>query len=428
MRRLPLLVMMLLGAPLACAQDGDSDTHLLGDWGGLRTLLHDRGVDLQLTYFSEPAYNAAGGDEHLARYADQFTADATFDLEKLFSWRQAIFKITLTDRNGDNLSADANLHVLNEVQEVYGRGNILRLTELSFEQVLFNGLLDVKLGRLGVGGSFYNWSCEFMNLTFCGELPGNIVSTWYNWPVSQWGTRLRLRLNEDMKIEAGLYQINPRNLENRYGTSLTFSGGIGWMIPLEFDWAPAFAAGLLPGTYRFGGWYDTSRQPDVLLAANGQPQVLNPTLPPLLRDGESGIYLNAQQQLTGHGANSRDLSVFFNWVEADHNTATVSELLSVGLFYTGPWRARPLDVLGFAVGRTRVNPRIAEGQRLTNSIGTLAKPVPVQNAEYPFELFYNFNIRPWLSVSPVVQYISHPGGVSAYSDVVILGANIGITF
>ena len=424
-----LLVMMSLVSPLACAQSDSAADHLLGDWGGLRSALHDRGVDLQLTYFSEPAYNAAGGDEHLARYADQFTGDASFNLDKLFGWPQAIFKITLTDRNGDNLSADANLHVLNEVQEVYGRGNILRLTELSLEQVLFNGLLDVKLGRLGVGGSFYNWSCQFMNLTFCGELPGNIVSTWYNWPVSQWGTRVRLRLSEDMKIEAGFYQVNPRNLENDYGTSLTFSGGIGWMIPLEFDWAPGFAGGRLPGTYRFGAWYDTSRQPDVFLAANGQPQVLNPTLPPLLRDAESGVYVNAQQQLTGHGANSRNLSVFFNWVEADHNTATVTELLSVGLFYTGVFRARPLDMFGFAVGRTQVNPRVAEGQRLINSSGgALAKPVPVQNAEYPCEVFYNFNIRPWLSVSPVLQYISHPGGSSAYSDVVILGANIGVTF
>jgi porin len=423
-----VLGMAILGlCALARADDLDSEQFLTGDWGGLRTHLHDRGVDLQLTYFSEPAYNAAGGDDHLLRYADQITADASFDLDKLFSWPRAIFKITLTQRNGGSLSTDANLHVLNEVQEVYGRGDILRLTELSYEQVLFGGFLDVKLGRLGVGGSFFNWSCQFMNLTFCGELPGDIVSTWYNWPVSQWGTRLRLRLNEDMKIEAGLYQVNPRNLENSYGTTLTFSGGIGWMIPVEFDWAPKFGSAQLPGTYRFGGWYDTSNLPDVFLAANGQPQVLNPGAPPLIRNGESGIYLNAQQQITGSSANSRNLSVFFNWVEADHNTSTITQLLSVGLFYTGPFGGRPQDVLGFAVGRTKVNTRVADGQRLLNGTG-ITPPVPVQNAEYPIELFYNINFRPWLSVAPLIQYVSHPGGTSAYADVIVLGANIGITF
>lgn len=423
-----LLLSMLALCPLAYAADDSSDPFLLGDWGGLRTRLHERGVDLQLTYFSEPAYNVAGGDDPLLRYADQITADATFDLDKLFSWPQAIFKITFTQRNGDSLSTDANLHVLNEVQEVYGRGDILRLTELSYEQVLFGGLLDVKLGRLGVGGSFYNWSCQFMNLSFCGELPGNIVSTWYNWPVSQWGTRLRLRLNEDMKIEAGVYQVNPHNLEDSYGTTLSFSGGIGWMIPVEFDWSPSFTEARRSGTYRFGVWYDTSKLPDVYLAANGQPQVLYPGVPPLIRNGESGGYLNAQQQVTGSSPNSRNLSVFFNWVEADHNTATITQLLSIGVFYAGPLASRPQDVLGFALGRTKVNPRVADGQRLMNNVGTMGTPVPVQNAEYPIELFYNINFRPWLSVSPLIQYISHPGGTSAYSDVVVVGANIGITF
>jgi porin len=63
------------------------------------------------------------------------------------------------------------------------------------------------------------------------------------------------------------------------------------------------------------------------------------------------------------------LSVFFNWVEADHNTATITELLSLGMFFAGPFSARRPDTLGLAVGRTRVNPRVAEGQRLQNSAG-----------------------------------------------------------
>jgi hypothetical protein len=86
------------------------------------------------------------------------------------------------------------------------------------------------------------------------------------------------------------------------------------------------------------------------------------------------------------------------------------------MFYAGPFGARHQDTLGLAVGRTRVNPRVAEGQRLLNSTGTSA-PVPVQDAEYPVELFYNIHFTPWLSFAPLLQYVIHPGGTNVYPDV-----------
>ena len=45
---------------------------LLGDWNGARTRLRDRGIDFQFGYTSEFAYNATGGIESKAAYADQY--------------------------------------------------------------------------------------------------------------------------------------------------------------------------------------------------------------------------------------------------------------------------------------------------------------------------------------------------------------------
>jgi len=400
---------------------------VLGDWGGVRTRLYESGVDFQLNYFAEPGYNAQGGTANLLRIADQWTVAATFDLDKLWSWPKSIFKIVITDRNGHNLSADANLETLMQVQEVYGRGNIVRLTELSYEQVLFDGLVNIKLGRMGVGGSFDVWSCQFMNLTFCGELPGNIVATWYNWPVSQWAARVRVQLNHDMRIEGGVYQINPSYLEESNGFALFPPGTIGALVPLEFDWAPQLGSRGLPGRYRIGGWYDTAQQPDVFLAENGQPLVLSPGVPPLTRNGESGFYFNAQQQVTSVGDyNARGLSVFLNFVAADRNTATISELLNAGIFYNGPFATRPQDIAGFAIGRVHVNPRVAQGQMLQNENG--GPLVPVQSSEYPIELFYDIKFTKWLSVQPLVQYVDHPGGTNVYPNVLVIGFNFALTF
>ena len=414
---------------LAHAQAASPNQGLLGDWGGWRTELYQAGVDFQLNYFNEFAYNTSGGNARLGRYADQSTAGVTLDLDKLLAWKKAKFQLTLTNRNGKNLSADADLGTLMQVQEVYGRGSIVQLSQLYYQQSFMEGALDLKFGRLPVDDDFFPWSCDFMNLSFCGSLPGNIVATWYNWPVSQWAGRVKVAVAAEWDVKVGVYQINPGYLKNQNGLRLASPPGtIGALIPVELTWSPKFGAAQLPGTYRIGGWYDTSTQPDVYLAANGQPQVLSPGVPPLLHNGESGFYLNFQQQLTNDaGDNSRGLTVFANWVQADRNTATIDQLISLGLLYTGPFASRPKDLAGLAVGRTQVNPRVAEGQTSQNSSGTVP-PVPVQDSEYPFELFYSFAATPWLTLGPVVQYVYRPGGTSANPNVTVIGLNFGVIF
>jgi porin len=427
-RAVTALLVLAAAATVGVADENSPSEGLLGDWDGARTRLYQRGVDLQLAYFAEPAYNITGGTQHLLRNADQITMGATLDLERLWHWPKATFQLTLTDRNGNNLSSDADLRTLMQVQEVFGRGNILRLTEISYEQAFFQDVLDVKVGRLGVGGSFYGWSCQFMNLSFCGQLPGNIVANWYNWPVSQWAARVRVALTQELQFKVGIYQINPSYLENENGTALNPKGTIGALIPVELDWTAKLGSHRLPGTYVIGAWQDTANQPDVFLAADNKPQVLSPGVPPLERGGERGLYVNGQQQITSVGEDvSRGISLFVNYVHADPNTAEISELFSIGLFFQGPLAQRPRDVLGVAAGWTRVNPRVADGQELQNAQPGSA-PVAVQNAEYPFEVFYNVNATRWLSLAPVLQYIRRPGGTGANPDVVVVGLNFGVTF
>ena len=74
---------------------------------------------------------------------------------------------------------------------------------------------------------------------------------------------------------------------------------------------------------------------------------------------------------------------------------TLSQLLSVGIFDVGRMPFRPRDVFGLAIGRTHVNPRVAAGQELHNAAG-LQPPLPVQDAEYPVEAFYNCMATAWL--------------------------------
>lgn len=88
---------------------------LLGDWNGRRVWLQDRGLDLQLGYTGEFAFNATGGVRQQAAYADQYLAGATFDLERLAGFKGMTFQVTVTARTGRNLSDDVTMGMLQQV-------------------------------------------------------------------------------------------------------------------------------------------------------------------------------------------------------------------------------------------------------------------------------------------------------------------------
>jgi porin len=56
---------------------------VFGDWGGLRSRLSNQGIDLDLSYLSEPAWNLAGGVAAGGTYAGQENLSLDLDWEKI---------------------------------------------------------------------------------------------------------------------------------------------------------------------------------------------------------------------------------------------------------------------------------------------------------------------------------------------------------
>jgi len=149
MKKTIFMLALAIASVYTYAEEISPNQGVLGDWGGLRTRLYQDGVDFQLGFTTEAAYNTTGGDSKLLRNADQFNLGATFDFDKLFGWNGGRFQVTVTDRNGDNLSADANLGTLMQVQEIYGRGNTFRWTQFWYDQLLFDGAVNVSWANGG---------------------------------------------------------------------------------------------------------------------------------------------------------------------------------------------------------------------------------------------------------------------------------------
>jgi porin len=404
---------------------------LLGDWGGHRTRLQQKGIDLQVGYTSETAANTRGGTDKKAAYTDQWTFGTTLDLDRLLGVHDARFQITITDRNGSNLSSEADLGTLQQVQEVFGRGQTWRLTQFWYDQKYFDGLLDWKAGRLGVGEDFASFACDFQNLTFCGSDPGNLVGNYiFNWPVSQWATRLKVAIEGFGYAQIGAYDVNPKYLNTDAEDALLpvfLSDSTGVLLPVEVAWLPEFANGTLPGSYKFGVWVDTSDATDVVNDL-GTVAATNPGVPVDHDRGRFGGYINFEQQITRTATANPEggLRLFLNAVFADDRTATTDRQIAGGFLYTGPFPSRPDDDVAFAVGTTHVNDRVADAQRLENSIGL--GPTPVQHSEYVFELYYTLHPVSGLLFRPNLQYVRNPGGTTDNEDAVVMGLKIVANF
>ena len=264
-----------------------------------------------------------------------------------------------------------------------------------------------------------------MNLTFCGAAPGNIVGNyWFNWPVSQWASRIRTNLPGFGYVQLGAYEVNPNYLTDRYSFNLGAPGGAtGALLPFEIAWLPTFGAGKLPGSYKLGAWYNTSRGADVFSNTQGQPLVLDGGTAQSV-GGPHGVYVNFRQQLTRPSPDepARGLNVFFNMTFADRQTATIDNQTSIGMVYTGPFDARPKDDIGVAIGRTHVNSRVADAERLENAAGL--GPVGVQTSEYVGEIYYSVQATSWAVLRPDFQYILQPGGIRSNTDDIILGLKL----
>ena len=264
-----------------------------------------------------------------------------------------------------------------------------------------------------------------MNLSFCGAQPGNLVGDyWQNWPIGQWGARVRVALPQDLYVQGGVYEINPRNLDNDFFIA-RFKGATGVLIPVEIGWTRGSGEGDRGGhvgSYKVGGWIGTADGDDVLFDANRNPGIVT-GLSPLQRSSRYGVYATMQQQLTGtskDGKSLTGLSMFANVTQADRATSVTDNQVALGLFYKGLVPAVPGDVLGFGMARTNVNGRAARADRLVR--GT-----PVRHAEYAAEVYYSIHPADWLELRPNLQYIHHPGGIRQADDVGVLGLKAAIT-
>lgn len=399
--------------------------YLTGDWGGVRAELAEKGVNIRLGHFSQTAYNIEGGESNELAYADQYFLGGYFDLEKLLGWNGAEFKVEITNRNGDLINNKADMPFLLQSQQIFGRGNVTRLTQFSLTQRLLDDQLSIKIGRIYPSADFFAMSCAFQHLTFCSGGSSNYISgSWYGDPLSSLGAQVTYNLSNNLILKAGAYDANPETLSLDQGLKLGTSGDIsGTTAVAEIEYKVDYGNGL-DGDYRFGvvrSSLDKSKLVNNAGFPSGTTDDVTAT-----QDTDNAFYINLEQQITSN-ASGGGLRLFASMIRSDNAISSVGEVLAFGGFINGPFASRPNDRVGFAIGRNSVSSELTDAQRFYNetfSDGSVA----IRDHEYPIELNYNYVITPAVAVMPSIQYVINPNGDSDADNATIVGLQLSLNF
>src|SRR3984893_8064818 len=417
------------------------DRYVTGDWWGLRTRLHNWGIDFNLDYFSEMATNFSGGKDNFSGYPKNFgqswayTDQALFgldlDFQKMIGWEGGSFQFYVTKRTGDNLTAQTNPNTRQLIQEVLGGGQTWRITDFWFKQNFANDLLELKLGLMNMSqefGGFYAF--PFENLTFTSGITGNVAGySMFTWPVSQWGTDLQWNATKSLSLRLGVFAFNNYWISNNYYLRIDNPGGTrGALIPSEIDWKPKLhiCGKDLPGLWVLGAWGNTNHE-ETTGAAKSVLAGAPAAGPFHMFTGDYGVYGSIWQQVTAPDPErpKTGLSAFAGSIWVSPQTAFQDFQAFTGLYYWGPWSKRPYDSCGIATGYNRVagNVRNAERQFSASHPGS---GFGVQSNEFVEEIFYSFDVFHGANIQPDLQYIINPGGYHSATNIWVFGIQLSV--
>jgi porin len=403
--------------------------NLLGDMGGLRTVLGNYGITIGLQETSEVLGNVTGGTHTGADYDGLTLLNVGVDTQKAFGWEGGTFNVSALQIHGRNLSTD-NLQTLQTASGIEAQGTT-RLWELWYQQSFLDGRLDVKIGQQSLDQEFLtsSGSSLFIN-TMMGwpMVPSvDLYAGGPAYPLSSLGVRLRANALGPFTVLAGVFDDNPpggpfdddSQLRGAERTGTRFNLGTGALFIAEVQFAlnqPSngemdygnMTTGL-PGTYKLGAWFDTASFPDQRYDASGG-LLADPASSgdPKMRRNNYSLYGVFDQAVWRPDPSSpRTIGVFARIMGAPGDRNLVSFSVNAGVTMKAPLPGRDDDTFGIGWGIAKLSGNAIAFDRDSN---TFSGPTPIRSNENFIEITYQYQAAGWWQIQPDFQYVFMPAG------------------
>lgn len=392
-----------------------SRRYVLGDFGGWRTKLAERGVTLNLDMVM--AYRGivdGGRDEN-----DAFGGSADYELrvetERLGLWPGGFLSVFGESRFGQSVNGDAGVLLAPDADGLFPLPEeITTLTQVSFVQFLapWVAVVGGKICTIdGDANAFASarGNSQFSNLAFVFN-PVMIRTA----PYSALGGGLLFVLPKELGTYSIMF-LDSLGRPDTAGFDDAFDDGGVLAQEVRVGYAPFDLPGhlLLGGTYSTRNFALLDQDPRLNLGAllgNGS------LIETAGRSGDSwGFYLNFDQYLfVERDDPTQGVGLFFRFGQGDERNNPIERFYSFGFGGAGIIPTRDRDTFGVGYYLLDVSDQL--GTRLARGV----------EGGQGFEMFYNVEVLPWLHVTPDLQVIEP--SLKRIDTAVVLGLRTMIDF
>jgi porin len=449
---------------------------LTGDWGTLRTKLHDAGIDIygclgfdQLNVVQSnlssdpnvktPAPNYTDQQNYVQLYGLDFYSELVNkewkggQLHFSFAWPEsrpiwlfgnALTPIATQSVHGnfyyDTGTARTNGGSGNSAAQYQG----FRVFEMWVQQ-----RYGEKKQNYIRAGNIYPWisfnrsilAAMFNFWTF--DEPGSFGTNPNTgrgpiYPTAPLGVQWYQVLNDNMEllaqVGAGYYDPSA-GIENRRGLTwfLDNNNGLEGIVQLSFKGGTYSANKTdfgLPWLVHLGYQFHTGRLYSNYLDINGNPfQITN--LAPKEYNFNNGLYLTLESMLFREkGSYNQGLTAFFKTTQYFLEYANlIKNTYVAGLGYEGLIPGRNEDVLMAGFGVVNMTPGARSWEALSQSCAQKAGGGCVSSGvQYILEIGYSAKITPWFFIQPSFQYLAQPYGRMDLGNISTVTLSLGFAF
>jgi porin len=429
-----LVVPLLLAKPaIAADSDCGSDSGIPSgviapiDVGHFRKSLGETGFTVGGFYLGETFANT-GGIEQRATYDGVLWTYLLADLHKAGLWRGLCFYTDAYQIHGRSITAD-DIGSLATVSN-YEALPSTRLSELWFEQHMFNDHLTVRVGQLTADTEFLlsSGASHFLDSTFgWATLPTfNLPGGGPSYPLATPGVRLELKPNQKLSLKLGVYNGDPAGANCTGNPQVCNDDGLDFRL----DSPPLLIAesgykynqdARLPGTVKIGAWNQFGTfhtQP-----GSGNLTVAH-TVGSVPIENDWAIYLIVDQ-LVWRVPDSKDvegIGLFGRLIGAPSNQNLIDFYADGGITLSGMIPYRPEDTLGIGFAYTGISSN--DGQDFG-----LGPALPrARGRETLLEICYTAQLKSGWTLQPDFQYIWQPGGQGTIPNAAVWGVRTTINF